>query len=165
MTVAAGVAQGVAGVGLWSLAEYVLHRGHARPSPARAPPPESTGRTTPTSTPHPDRRTWVGAAIVAGPWRSAGARLVGVGWMAAYVAYELTHRHMHTVSRRAGGRRRRRPPYHRWVPAHHLHRHVVDARSDYGVHVAAVGRGFRTYRGRAPTSRPGRTPTHRHAAR
>jgi sterol desaturase/sphingolipid hydroxylase (fatty acid hydroxylase superfamily) len=150
MTVAAGLAQGVVGVGLWSLAEYVLHRvdmhgRSARGAAAREHRSHHGHLDVPTLT----AGTWVGAAIVAGALAVGGYPAVGAGWMAAYVAYELTHRHMHTVSRRArGGPVREGGPlarYHRWARAHHLHHHVVDARSDYGITSPLWDVVFRTY--------------------
>ena len=86
--------------------------------------------------------TWVGAALVAVFLAWAAHPAAGAGWMAAYVAYELVHRHLHATARTAGdsdsdgdaaGRTERLGRYGRWARRHHFHHHFVDVRRNYGV--------------------------------
>ncbi len=128
------------GAGLWTLAEYLLHRFdmHSRAGrgeTARAHRAHHRTLELPALT----LGMWVGAGLVALAFAAGGEPLVAVGWMGAYVGYELAHRMIH-VPDRAGG------PYRRWVRAHHLHHHLVDAHSNYGVTSPAWDVVFRTYR-------------------
>jgi len=128
------------GAALWTLAEYLLHRFdmHSRAGrgeTARAHRAHHRTLEVPALT----LGTWVGAGLVALAFAAGGEPLVAVGWMVAYVGYELTHRLIHVDGRPAG-------PYRRWVRAHHLHHHLVDARSNYGVTSPAWDVVFRTYR-------------------
>jgi sterol desaturase/sphingolipid hydroxylase (fatty acid hydroxylase superfamily) len=145
MTVVAGVAEGLVGVALWSLAEYVLHRFdmHGRSTRGATAREHRTHHAT-LDVPALTAGTWVGAAIVAGALAIGGYPWAGAGWMSAYIAYELLHRHMHSGER--GGDAGPLGRYHRWTRAHHLHHHVVDARSDYGVTSPVWDVVFRTYR-------------------
>lgn len=141
MAVVAGVAQCIAGVALWSVAEYLLHRADMHGRSGRGTTArEHIAHHASLDTPPLTAGTWVGAGIVAVALVVGGAPLVGVGWMAAYVGYELTHRRIHT------GRPERRGRYGRWVRAHHLHHHLVDVRSNYGVTSPVWDVAFRTYR-------------------
>ena len=159
----------VAGALAWTLAEYALHRldMHGRRSRG-ATRREHLRHHATVDVPALTADTWAGAAIVAvalGWWGHLG---VGVGWMAAYVGYELLHRALHLTTPAASGagradgrwadsahgpgdsaqRAHRRTPwgrYRRWALGHHLHHHHVDARRNYGVTTPLWDHAFRTH--------------------
>jgi dihydroceramide fatty acyl 2-hydroxylase len=135
-----------AGAALWSLAEYVLHRADMHGRAGRgATSREHLGHHARLDVPALTPGTWVGAAIVALALAAGGHTVTGVGWMAAYVAYELVHRAIHAGD--GGGR------YRRWARAHHLHHHLVDARTNYGVTSPLWDLTFRTHHRRGPRAR------------
>jgi hypothetical protein len=158
MAVVGALAQFVAGAALWSLAEYALHRCdmHSRAgrgATAREHRAHHTTLDLPALTPG----TWVGAGLVAGVLAIGGRPWVGAGWMAAYVGYELAHRRIHSPGPAHPAPWSR---YRRWVGAHHMHHHLVDAHSNYGVTSPLWDVVFRTYRRPRPGVPAGGRPPH-----
>jgi hypothetical protein len=93
-----------AGVLAWTLAEYALHRldMHGRRSRGATSREHRRHHAT-VDVPALTADTWAGAAIVAaamGWWAHVG---MGVGWMAAYVGYELLHKALHRGERAPAG--------------------------------------------------------------
>lgn len=138
----AGAAALAAGVGAWTLTEYVAHRwlmhgGRrfgviSREHVAHHGDPAATD----------PRLRALGYAAVMTPAvvgaSLAGAWPVGVGWAAGYAAYEQFHWREH-----------HRPPLGSWERAarrRHFAHHFDSARANYGVTTAVWDRVFGTYR-------------------
>lgn len=132
---ATGIAAALAGVFLWSIAEYALHRvlGHdARTMPNAF----GTEHTRHHSEGDYFAPTWkkalvaafavplLGAlaALLVGPWLGVGFALA---FVSTYGAYEWLHRRMHT-HRGIGA-------YGRFVRRHHFHHHFGNPRANHGV--------------------------------
>ncbi|MEZ4236329.1 MAG: sterol desaturase family protein [Myxococcota bacterium] len=131
MTVALSV---VAGVLVWTLLEYLLHRFvfHEQVL-GRRPAVEHAE--------HHARVSWfapwsakLGLAAVVLPVLSALAWLVGgagvgvplvASVVASWLGYEALHRAIHVVAPRG--------PYGRWARRHHLHHHFRNPRANHGV--------------------------------
>jgi sterol desaturase/sphingolipid hydroxylase (fatty acid hydroxylase superfamily) len=137
----------------WTLGEYALHRldMHGRRSRGATRREHRRHHAT-VDVPALTVDTWTGAAIVAVAMAWWGPVGLGVGWMGAYVGYELLHRSLHQAVatpateprlRWAIGAPRRR--HRRWALGHHLHHHHVDARRNYGVTTPLWDHVFRTY--------------------
>jgi len=95
----AAVAWVSAGALAWSLAEYVLHRWDMHGRGSRGATSREHRRHHATADiPVITAGTWVGAALVAVFLAWAAHPAAGAGWMAAYVAYELLHRHLHATA-------------------------------------------------------------------
>lgn len=126
---------GLAGVTLWSLVEYLLHRflGHDRRTLPNGFATEHTRH-------HAEgdyfAPTWKKAlvALVGAPAVSAIAALVlgvplgavfGASFIAMYVLYEWVHRRAHT--------HRGRSAYGRYLRRHHFHHHFGNPRANHGV--------------------------------
>lgn len=144
----------------WSASEYAIHRfvGHG---PKRAEPTGVLGRislrglayefnrehlahhTDPTYF-APTSRKLLAAGVAISSVTAALAPIVGarragafaLGFTAAYGAYELLHRRIHTHP--ATG------PYGRWARRHHLAHHYRTPRENHGVTSAVWDRVFRT---------------------
>jgi sterol desaturase/sphingolipid hydroxylase (fatty acid hydroxylase superfamily) len=125
----------LAGVSLWSIAEYLLHRflGHDRRS---MPNPFGDEHTRHHSEGDYFAPSWKKALVtlVAVPAIGALAALVvgavlglvfSLSFVAMYVTYEWLHRRMHT-HRGIGA-------YGRFVRRHHFHHHFGDPRTNHGV--------------------------------
>lgn len=125
----------LAGVLLWSIAEYLLHRflGHDRRT---WPNGFATEHTRHHSEGDYFAPTWKKAlvATVAVPLVSALAALLvgparglvfGLAFVAMYAAYEWVHRRAHT--HRGIG------PYGRYLRRHHFHHHFENPRANHGV--------------------------------
>lgn len=124
-----------AGIGSWTLAEYLLHRflGHDRRT---WPNPFAAEHTRHHSEGDYFAPAWKKAvvAIVAVPAVTALAALVlglelgavyGVAFVAMYVTYEVVHRRCHT-HRGLGS-------YGRYLRRHHFHHHFGDPQTNHGV--------------------------------
>jgi hypothetical protein len=95
----AAVGWATAGVVAWSLAEYVLHRWDMHGRRSRGATCREHRRHHATAdVPVITAGTWVGAALVAVFLGWAAHPAAGAGWMAAYVSYELLHRHLHATA-------------------------------------------------------------------
>lgn len=145
MNVLGTLAQLVVGALAWTLAEYVLHRFdmHGR-STRGATAREHRSHHATLDVPALTAGTWVGAGLVALALAIGGLPAVGVGWMAAYVGYELVHRRIHTPP--APGGEVEPSHYRRRVTAHHMHHHLAHAGANFGVTSPLWDVVFRTYR-------------------
>lgn len=148
MAVLGTLAQLVVGALAWTLAEYVLHRFdmHGRSTRGATAREHRTHHAT-LDVPALTAGTWVGAGLVALAFAIGGRPAVAVGWMAAYVGYELVHRRIHM--RPAPGREARAVEpsrYRRWVTAQHMHHHLTHAGANFGVTSPLWDVVFRTYR-------------------
>ena len=142
----------------WTLAEYLLHRfaGHRR---------RSRWLFTREHLRHHRELDWFSPlwrkiALSAGILASFGtvaALVLGapgfaavVGFLAAYGAYEVAHKRLHTHPPRG--------PWGRWARRHHWLHHAVDPASNHGVTTALWDVVFRTHRRDAVTVHPSRAP-------
>jgi sterol desaturase/sphingolipid hydroxylase (fatty acid hydroxylase superfamily) len=125
----------LAGIGLWTLAEYLLHRflGHDRRTWPNAFAAEHTRHHSEGNYFAP---TWKKALVTlaAVPVVTALASVAlgwllglvfGVSFVAMYVAYEVVHRRAHT-HRGLGA-------YGRYLRRHHFHHHFANPRQNHGV--------------------------------
>ncbi|MBI1944087.1 MAG: sterol desaturase family protein [Deltaproteobacteria bacterium] len=125
----------LAGVLLWSLAEYLLHRflGHDHRT---LPNPFAAEHTRHHAEGDYFAPTWKKAlvALAAVPPTGAVAALVvdvplglvfALSFAATYLGYEWLHRRLHT--HRGVG------PWGRWLRRHHFHHHFVDPHTNHGV--------------------------------
>jgi sterol desaturase/sphingolipid hydroxylase (fatty acid hydroxylase superfamily) len=125
----------LAGIGSWTLVEYVLHRffGHDRRTWPNAFAAEHTRHHSEGDYFAP---TWKKAivTVVAAPVVTAVAALglglqlgaiYGVSFVGMYVTYELIHRRAHT--------HRGRGPYGRYLRRHHFSHHFANPRANHGV--------------------------------
>lgn len=159
----------------WSAAEYALHRlvGHGprRRRPARwyqrAAPSGLLAEFNEEHLAHhadptyfaPTERKLVAAGVATTLVGGALSTLLGprrawsfaVGFGAAYLAYELVHRRIHTHAPTG--------PYTRWMRRHHLLHHFRAPRMNHGVTSALWDHAFRTH---VPAGAPLRVPA-RHA--
>src|SRR5687768_15137022 len=138
----------VAGVGLWSLGEYVLHRFAMHELKGR-------GILSREHLMHHVRASWIfdpmlllawlGVVLVGVlVWGQLGLVLLGpiagaslaVGWCVGYAAYEYVHAMAHL--------RAPRTDYQRWLRKHHFHHHFGHPMRNHGVSVDWWDRVFGT---------------------
>lgn len=145
MVVLGTLAQLALGALAWTLAEYVLHRFdmHGRSTRGATAREHRTHHAT-LDVQALTAGTWVGAGLVALALAIGGRPAVGVGWIAAYVGYELVHRRIHTPPAPGGEVEPSR--YRRWVTAHHMHHHLAHAGANFGVTSPLWDVVFRTFR-------------------
>lgn len=151
----------VAGAVTWSLAEYLLHRfaGHAPKGAIEFSREHLAHHAEPTyftPTPRKARAAAAAMALLSIPVIAALGLTSGIaalaGFLAAYVAYELVHRRIHT--HRPLGR------YGRMIRRHHLHHHFGAPKMNHGVTSPLWDMALGTYQ------RPGRVRVPaRHALR
>ena len=155
---AEGTAWAVGGVPAWTLAEYLLHRFDMRGRRSRGTTSREHRRHhAAVDVPVITAGTWVGAALASVFLAWAIHPAAGAGGMAAYVAYELLHRHIHARGWADGECPAPEPEplgrYGRWARAHHAHHHLVDARSNFGITTPLWDVVFRTQRRDPRTAR------------
>lgn len=125
-SVVVGVGWSLAGAGLWTLGEYLLHRLDMHRARGRgATSREHQEHHATLDVPVRSIGTWSGAAIVGvalGGWVHPA---LGLGWLAGYGTDDTVHRAIH--ARAPGG------AYGRLVRRHHLSHHFGQAGSDYGI--------------------------------
>lgn len=138
----------VAGVALWSLGEYVLHRFAMHELKGR-------GILSREHLMHHVRATWtfdpmlllawLGVVVVGVlVWGQLGLVLLGpiagaslaLGWCVGYAAYEYVHAMAHL--------RAPRTDYQRWLRKHHFHHHFGHPLSNQGVTISLWDHVFRT---------------------
>lgn len=134
------------GTGLWSFAEYTLHRfamhelkGRGIASREHLRHHAATGQDWET-----EWLAWAGVLLVGAGWGGLAWLVVGpigaalgIGWVAAYGFYDWIHWRAH-----------RRPiahPYERWVRRHHFHHHFGHPLENHGVTSPVWDLVFGTY--------------------
>lgn len=131
MTLVAAV---VAGVALWSLLEYLLHRFvfHEMPGQALGAREHRMHHADPRYFAPWTQKALAGVAVTAllGPlaWALVGAAPAAAftgGFVGMYLLYEVLHRRVHTHPPRG--------PYGRWRRRNHLAHHFTDPRRAHGV--------------------------------
>ena len=138
------LAGGAAGLGVWSLAEYLLHRWGFHPTGAGrigsliAREHLIHHREPLRTSPLMRSLAWVGAVSVAAPAAMVGWIGVGfaAGWALGYTAYDQLHWRAH--HRCAPNR------YEAWVRARHDRHHFGHPRRNYGVTTDVWDRVFGT---------------------
>lgn len=147
MSILGGVLLFLAGAMGWSLAEYGLHNwvGHLTRGRTGFSKEHLRHHADPWYfTPTPRKvRTAVPVLALIGAGFCLGLGLWGglvftVGFAAAYVAYEIVHRRIHTHAPRG--------PYSRWARRHHLYHHFSNPRMNHGVTSPLWDLLFGTYR-------------------
>ncbi len=149
----------LAGVGVWSFAEYALHnwgghlpRGKTEFSREHLTHHARTDYFSPTL-----RKLKVAVPVVALAfllaWLAVGAAHAAAftgGFALFYTLYEVVHRRSHTHAPWE--------PYGRWIRRHHLHHHFGNPRANHGVTSPIWDLVFRTYERPGVVTIPPRQP-------